>query len=87
MSKVRSLRKTKFDVAAVGFMLADVGFTLKTWRNCLSTPAISPIFYDQMDKIELLLMSVHNSVRKPWSVDEDTELLKLVSEYGASGSW
>lgn len=68
-------------------MAADVGMTLKTWRNCLSTSATLVNLYELMDKIELLLMSVHNSVRKPWSVDEDTELLKLVSEYGASGSW
>ncbi len=41
-----------------------------------------------MDKIDLLLlMSVHNSVRKPWSVEEDTDLLRLVSEHGVSGSW
>lgn len=32
-------------------------------------------------------MDARTSVRKPWSLEEDTLLLKLVKENGAVGYW
>lgn len=33
------------------------------------------------------VMSNRNSVRKPWTLEEDTLLSQLVSEHGAMGFW